>query len=205
MTQVITSSDGVLPGAGRIEIVERKGLGHPDSICDAIAEAFSVALSRFYLEHTGRILHHNVDKALLAAGVSRPCFGGGRVVEPMRLFLAGRATASAGGEAVPIAELADRVSRRWLAKNLRALDAERHVEVTSLVRPGSEDLVALFDSGARQPVPLANDTSIGIGFAPLSDTERVALAVEQALVSEAAHAAEPAIGEDIKVMAVREE
>ena len=29
----------------KIEIVERKGLGHPDSLCDGIAEAISAALS----------------------------------------------------------------------------------------------------------------------------------------------------------------
>jgi S-adenosylmethionine synthetase len=28
------------------EAVERKGLGHPDTICDALAESFSRALSR---------------------------------------------------------------------------------------------------------------------------------------------------------------
>lgn len=48
-----------------IEMVERKGLGHPDTICDALAEALSIALSRFYLDRFGAILHHNVDMVLL--------------------------------------------------------------------------------------------------------------------------------------------
>lgn len=48
-----------------IEIVERKGLGHPDSICDALAENLSLNLCRHYLDRFGEILHHNVDKALL--------------------------------------------------------------------------------------------------------------------------------------------
>ncbi|HSJ96111.1 MAG TPA: methionine adenosyltransferase, partial [Myxococcota bacterium] len=67
------------PEAEPVEVVERKGLGHPDSICDALAEAFSLALSRFYREHFGRILHHNVDKVLLVGGRAEPAFGGGAV------------------------------------------------------------------------------------------------------------------------------
>jgi S-adenosylmethionine synthetase len=74
--------------ASEVEIVERKGLGHPDTICDALAEELSIALSRFYLEEFGLILHHNVDKVLLWGGVSRPAFGGGEVIEPMEIFLA---------------------------------------------------------------------------------------------------------------------
>lgn len=45
-----------------MEIVERKGKGHLDSICDALADELSNALSRVYLERFGSILHHNVDK-----------------------------------------------------------------------------------------------------------------------------------------------
>jgi S-adenosylmethionine synthetase len=190
------------PGERRSEIVERKGLGHPDSICDALAEELSLELSRFHLARAGRILHHNVDKVLLAAGASRPRFGGGEVVLPMQIFLAGRASAP-GGDPAPIAELADVAARRWLARNLRALDADRHVIVSSLVRPGSAELSLLFDDRTAGRRPLANDTSCGVGYAPLSEVERVVLAVEQQLRSQEARAASPALGEDVKVMAVR--
>ena len=44
-----------------VELVERKGIGHPDSICDAIMEATSVELCREYQDRFGRILHHNID------------------------------------------------------------------------------------------------------------------------------------------------
>ena len=95
----------------RVEVVERKGLGHPDSICDALAEAFSVSLCRCYRERFGIILHHNVDKALLRGGSARPAFGGGQVVEPIEIFLAGRATTTYKGVDVPVAELAIETSR----------------------------------------------------------------------------------------------
>lgn len=203
MRFAIAADETLLPNDRPVEIVERKGLGHPDSICDALAEEFSLELSRFYLEQVGRILHHNVDKALLAAGVARPRFGGGAVDEPMRIMLAGRATLACDGVIAPIAELAEHSTRRWIEQHLRALDAERHVEVSSLVRAGSSELVELFDDQDRERRALANDTSCGVGYAPLSDVERLALAVEQHLNSHQVHTAEPALGEDVKVMAVR--
>ncbi len=57
-------------GEQPIEIVERKGLGHPDTICDLIVESISNRLSQTYLQKVGRVLHYNLDKALLAAGKS---------------------------------------------------------------------------------------------------------------------------------------
>ena len=85
------------PSAGEvaIEIVERKGLGHPDTICDAVMERISQALSKAYMEHFGAILHYNCDKGLLVAGQVERRLGGGRVVEPMRLIIGDRATSAA--------------------------------------------------------------------------------------------------------------
>jgi S-adenosylmethionine synthetase len=62
----------------RVEIVERKGTGHPDHICDSVMEAISIALCREYLDRFGTILHHNIDKGLLVAGQAEKRFGGGR-------------------------------------------------------------------------------------------------------------------------------
>ena len=189
------------PATLPIEIVERKGLGHPDSICDALAEALSVALSRFYLERFGTILHHNVDKALLRGGAARPRFGGGEVLEPIELYLAGRATAAVGGVRVPLDELVLETSRDWLKRHVRHLDPARHVRIHALLRPTSADLAHLYER--RRAAPLANDTSFGVGYAPLDTLERVVLAVEHALNAPATKARHPEIGEDVKVMGVR--
>ena len=77
-----------------VEIVERKGLGHPDTICDLLSEELSRALACYYLDNFGSVLHHNVDKSLLAGGRSLPAFAGDQVLQPMDLFLSGRATTS---------------------------------------------------------------------------------------------------------------
>src|SRR3970040_1333466 len=88
-----------------VEIVERKGTGHPDSICDAIMERVSIALSREYLRRFGTILHHNLDKAFLVAGAADVAFGGGQITEPMRLIFGDRATYRMNGEEVPVHEI----------------------------------------------------------------------------------------------------
>ncbi len=186
-----------------IEVVERKGRGHPDSLCDAIAEAFGLAYSRYTVERFGHVLHHNVDKVLLSAGASRPAFGGGGVVAPMTIALAGRAIDTVAGEAIPVGAVAEDAARTLLRSTLHALDAERHVRIETLVHPGSADLVDLFAGRGAATVPLANDTSIGVGWAPLSPLESAVLAIERRLTDPATARADPALGEDVKVMAVR--
>jgi S-adenosylmethionine synthetase len=187
------------PGPASVEVVERKGVGHPDSICDALAERFSAALSRAYLDQFGQILHHNVDKALLFGGRSTPRLGGGRLDEPIELYLSGRATTSVGGAKVPVEDIARAEVRSWIRDNLRFVDPDRDVRVHCLVRAGASELVGLYAGDE----PLCNDTSIGVGYAPLSPLEQATLAVERALNSPEVKAAHPALGEDVKVMAVR--
>ena len=66
-----------------VEIVERKGIGHPDSISDGLAESVSRALSQLYLDRVGKVLHYNTDETQLVAGRAAPTYGGGEVVEPI--------------------------------------------------------------------------------------------------------------------------
>jgi len=186
------------------EIVERKGVGHPDTICDSIAEELSVELSKLYLEEFGAVMHHNVDKALLVGGVADPQFGGGNVVSPIEIYLVGRALKEKDGKPLPVEELAVEVARRWIKENIRNLDPDRHVIIQPRIKPGSKDLVDLFMRfQKRGEVPLANDTSFGVGFAPLDDLETVVFETEQLLNSPELKAEHPEVGEDVKVMGVR--
>ncbi|MEY9180534.1 methionine adenosyltransferase [Bradyrhizobium sp. USDA 313] len=186
-----------------VEIVERKGAGHPDTICDALAETLSRNLCREYLRRFGHVLHHNVDKALLCGGRAMPAFGGGKVTDPIRIFLAGRAVTNVGTEAIPVDNIAIEGSQAWLKANLHVLDADRHVRIEALVHQGSQDLQSLFSRESAQRIPLANDTSFGVGHAPLSALERLVLAIEQGLHARDRAHDRPAWGEDIKIMAVR--
>ena len=167
-----------LQTADEVEIVERKGIGHPDTICDALAETLSRNLCKEYQRRFGEILHHNVDKALLCGGRAAAGFGGGNIIAPIQVYLAGRATAEAGGETIPIREIAVEGSRAWLKANLHALDPDHQVRIDALVQHTSQDLQALFSRRGLRGVALANDTSFGVGYAPLSRLERLVLAIE---------------------------
>ncbi|MGO4684598.1 methionine adenosyltransferase [Hyphomicrobium sp. 2TAF46] len=204
MQVLIEHQPGPWAGERPVEIVERKGLGHPDTICDMLSEQLSLALSKHYLDHFGLILHHNVDKALLAAGRSEPAFGGGRTLVPMDIFLSGRAIHDVHGKVVPVCDLAKESTAAWLHQNMHALDPATEVRIHCLVRPGSPELVDLFLRQRDHGVYLANDTSCGTGFAPLTELERVVLAVERKLNTPEFKSEFPETGEDIKVMGLRE-
>lgn len=185
------------------EIVEHKGIGHPDTVCDAIAERFSAGLCTYYMDRFGSIFHHNVDKALLWGGASRPAFRGGEITAPIELYLSGRATRDVSGEAVPVEEIMRAAAMGFLREQFRHLDPEKHVKLHCLVRSGSADLVELYKRRMQTGEWLANDTSIGAGYAPLSEMEIAVLAAAKELRTAARDPLFPEVGEDIKVMGIR--
>jgi S-adenosylmethionine synthetase len=182
-----------------VEIVERKGVGHPDSICDAIMDRVSIELSKEYQKQFGTILHHNIDKAFLVAGDAEIKLGGGRITDPMRLIFGDRATYSLNGKSIPIDEIAISTAKRWIKEHLRFVDPDEHVIYDVQIKPGSPELVDIFS----RTVPGANDTSAAVGYAPLTETERLVLASENYMNSPAFKALFPEAGEDIKVMGFR--
>jgi len=187
-----------------IEFVERKGKGHPDTICDRASEELSIALSRYYLDNYGRVLHHNVDKCVLVGGQAHVHFGGGEVLEPMYLLLVGRAATSVftdGTRAVPLGTLVQKTTRGWLRESFRNLDVDSHVVVDYRIRPGSADLVHNYQAGSNSL--RSNDTSFGVAFAPLTETERIVFDTEQLLNSAKFKQEHPSVGEDVKVMGLR--
>lgn len=183
------------------EIVERKGKGHPDTICDAIADRISVELSGAYEDRFGRILHHNVDKCLLVAGQVDCHLGGGRVKEPMRLIIGDRASWGEGKRRISVKEIAIETAKNWFTRNLPHLDPIRHVNYQVELKPVSPELGAIFERrGGLLP---ANDTSAAVGYAPLTPTEQTVLGLEHYLNSPTFKEEFPQTGEDIKVMGVR--
>ncbi len=189
-----------------VELVERKGLGHPDYIADSASEAASRALCRYYLKEFGIILHHNLDKTLLVGGQANPRFGGGDVIQPIYIIVSGRATTEVvreNGERhyIPIGSLILDAVKSWIKNNFRFLDPEKHVIVDYKVGRGSVDLVGIFELGKR--MPLANDTSLGVSYAPLTTLEKIVYEVEKYLNSKEFKKKLPEVGEDIKVMGLR--
>ena len=185
----------------RIEIVERKGLGHPDNMCDAIMDRISVKLSQEYLQKTGAILHHNIDKALLAAGEVEHAFGGGHVLKPMRLIIGDRATKFYGEEVIPVDDIAIQTAKNWLKANFRFIDPDKHMEYQIELKEGSEELKDIFQK--KEGVLEANDTSAAVGYAPLTYTEKTVLSLERYLNSRQFKSQFPETGEDVKIMGHR--
>ena len=72
------------------EVVETKGKGHPDNICDTLAEKISSEYSKYCLEKYGVILRHMIDKLSILGGGSKVKFGGGEMISPIKILINGR-------------------------------------------------------------------------------------------------------------------
>jgi S-adenosylmethionine synthetase len=184
-----------------IEIVERKGIGHPDSISDGIAESVSRGLCNAYLDHFGGVLHHNTDEVQITAGESSPEFGGGDIIKPMDILLTGRGVPEYEGKKIGIDRIAIGAAKEYLKESLINLDVETCTVVECKIGHGSGDLVDVFK---REGMPASNDTSFGVGFAPFSETESMVMAIEELLNSKSFKKKYPQVGEDIKVMGLRD-
>jgi len=184
-----------------VEIVERKGTGHPDYMCDSMMDAISIALSKEYIKEFGTILHHNIDKGLLAAGRVEKHFGGGKVLKPMELIIGDRATFSVGKKKIDVAGIAVDAAKKWTKDNLRFVDPERHMKYKVVLAPVSEELTDIFLRKGK--IRAANDTSAAVGYYPLSPAEKTVLELERFLNSKKFKQKNPETGEDIKVMALR--
>lgn len=180
-----------------IEFVERKGLGHPDTLCDRLSEELACQLARDYERYTGAVRHFNVDKAILAAGAVDIGFGGGEHLKPSKLVLVGKA--AFGFDWQPDT---DELAVQYHARLLELLpDATPDAfEVEVWLNRSSADLAAVVH--AETIAPLANDTSFAAVSLPRSVLESVVHGIETSLNNDAYRATNP-IGRDIKVMGAR--
>ena len=156
-----------------MEVCERKGLGHPDTVCDSIMNQASIELSKEYLNRFGEVLHHNLDKGLISAGGSHVAFGGGEITSPILIVYGDRATSNFGGEYIPVDEITIKSTQNWFKNHLRFVNPDEHLKHQVVIKPGSSSLQDIF---ARKGKYLgANDTSAAVGFAPFSRTEKTIL------------------------------
>jgi S-adenosylmethionine synthetase len=187
-----------------IEIVERKGIGHPDSISDGIAESVSRALCKEYMDKLGegKIHHHNTDQVEITAGESNPEFGGGEIIKPIDFLLSGRGVREYDGVKFAVDRVAIEAAKEYLNNFLINFNTETDAIVECKIGQGSGDLVDVFD---RNEAIFSNDTSFGVGYAPFSEVENIVLGTENLINSKSFKKGKfVAVGEDIKVMGLRE-
>ena len=161
-------------------IVERKGLGHPDTLADHLAERLSRAYSRYTAERFGAVLHHNFDKLALLGGASEVRYGAGRMTAPVRVLVNGRAAPSCGGERIPVMEIVEAEVRAFFAERL--VEVADHLDIAFNITSNSSPGAVLTGDGVpdrtrwfnprsvddlrERRLRLSNDTSLGTGWAP---------------------------------------
>src|SRR3989338_190251 len=202
------------------EIVERKGIGHPDTLSDALAEELSRVYSNYTLSKFGVILHHNFDKVGLCGGESFVKFGGGHLIKPIRILINGRASISFGDKNIHIKELLETTACNFLTGHFPNIDKEKDIDIfyniSTSSSPGKVNVngqeadVRKYMFKPRGIYDLkeltylgSNDTSIGASYAPFSATERIVLEIENQLNSTEFKRKQPFIGSDIKILACR--
>jgi len=179
-----------------VEIVERKGIGHPDSLCDGIAERVSVEYTRWCKENLGAPLHHNFDKVQLVAGDVMVDYGKGVLLKPMRIQIAGRGTPVApDGTAVPMDVIAIDAAKKHIRETMKYLDPDKHAVIDCYAGRGTSELIHAVDQVT------ANDTSFGVAHWPHSGLENVVYETCQYINYQLRE--EFPVGEDVKVMGAR--
>lgn len=212
---VEVQADFMTPDRMELEVVERKGLGHPDTLTDGIVEASEIAYAQYCRERFGAIPHHNLDKASLLGGLCIQQFGGSKFEAPVRMLFMGRASKTFAGEAIPLEEIQDETARSYLARIMPHLDTadpevyqSQSLTTSRSTRPfwfspRSIDDLPEYSGDA----PRANDTATMISYWPLTKTEELALDLEGYFYRNNSDGLpEPRfsfIGQDIKVMCVR--
>lgn len=204
------------------EVVERKGVGHLDTLCDTIAEKVSQAYSQYCLKRYGIILRHMVDKIALSGGMSKVKFGGGEMQKPARLYLNCRFTRTYQQETIPYLEIVKETVYKHFGDILPLLNLDQWLMIVdnTHLAPGpgvvyeadgstqnerqfffeipQKEFAVFHDNSLR-----SNDTSTTVAYSPLSTTEKIVILVETTLNGKEFKKLYPYIGTDIKVMARR--
>lgn len=183
------------------EIVERKGIGHPDTLADGIAELASIRYAEYCLAHVGAVLHHNLDKVAVFGGRVRFGDRDGHYERPVRIVFGGRAASSFAGEPIPVADILTAAAHEQLRLALPGYDRtliEVQIQTTDTSKfPYWFAPRGLDDLPERTRVR-SNDTAYLVGVAPRTRAEIVALLTEGWLANQ------PWSGSDIKVLVARQ-
>lgn len=197
------------PSFEAFEVVERKGVGHPDSLADALANEVSIVYSRHCLEKIGIIPHHNVDKLYIGGGHYKNDYGVCERLSPIIIRVNGRMSSVFNDIDLHIEDIQISAVKNYMHKVMPSLtgddlvieaNATQNTKVPFWFKPRD------FGDIPDATDPKANDTSVCIGYWPPTYTESLAYYLESYFwknVSGYPIPRFPEIGQDIKVMMVR--
>lgn len=188
-----------LPDELPVEVVERKGVGHPDTLADGIAELASIRYSRHCLDMAGAVLHHNLDKVAVLGGRAAFTDTDGVYDRPLRVIFGGRISTTFAGRTLPVREILEHAAVDHLRAALPGFDRVkleiRHETTNSSKFPHWFAPRSLADLPER-PRAFSNDTAYLVGTWPRTATETVVL------LTEAWFRRQAWAGSDIKALAV---
>ncbi|ASU57222.1 methionine adenosyltransferase [Nocardiopsis dassonvillei] len=192
-------------------VVERKGIGHPDSLADLIAEEFSRRYSLHGLDRFGAVPNHWVDKVALVGAEAEVVFGRYTVHKPISAYLFGKVTRSVGDRSIPIEGLFRAAVEDVLAEATGSEDIVRSMRsfVENTAGVGADHPASFYrpSAGEECRVPgggaLANDTAFCSAYAPADPLEVLAIDVENHVNGSSFKDGLDGLGSDVKVMLVR--
>ena len=213
---ITINNDFITPDKLQFEVVERKGLGHPDTLADGIAEAAEIEYCRYCLDKFGYIPHHNFDKVMIVGGHCIQKYGGDNFSDPIKVIFMGRGSKSFGDETIPLEDIQIKAAKKYLSRVLPHLDVNsksviefRSITSSHSTRPywfnprDKNDLPEYNNEG-----PTANDTATMISYWPLTKSEKLALDIEGYFyknnTADLPYPRFTEFGGDIKVMVVRD-
>lgn len=208
----------------KFEVVETKGKGHPDNICDTLAEKISANYSKYCLENYGVILRHMIDKLSILGGGSKVYFGKAQIISPIRILVNGRFTNRYKEENIDYMKIVEYTIKKYFKELFPLLDCEKYLKIIDNTHhnegPGviynddnttNNDRKKFFEVSNDNDMLnhnnqfKCNDTSTTVSYYPMSKLEQTVLKIEQTLNSNEYSKMNPWVGSDIKVMGIRKD
>lgn len=164
-----------------MEVIERKGAGHPDTLADMLGEELAKLIKEEYKNQRGQYLHYNVDKVLLACGVVE--LRHKIVLKPVKVVFA--------GNYIPLQNINELMEKAVYKVMQPELEAGLSFEILNLLSSTSTDLTVNFNNRK------CNDTSFAVAH-PLSKAEKQVLKLGEYLDN--LYITDKNIGRDNKIM-----
>ena len=142
------------------EVIERKGIGHPDTIADNLGEKLGSLLKEAYKWEYDKVMHYNVDKVLVGSGKIN--YEKGTMIKPVNVVFAGQYTVL---KKTDIMDLMETAVEETLAVEIKN---GLKYKIVNMLTDGSPDLA---DNFLHRK---CNDTSFGVGN-PYTPAEKLVL------------------------------
>ncbi len=209
--EIIIKNDYKSPEENSIEIVERKGLGHPDTLADKLAELCSKTYARYCYKNFGCVLHYNFDKLYIGGG--KFIYQDNKIIKEnkIRIELNGRASNTMNGKKIDIDGLLTPVIKKYIKSIIPRIDVENDLYIKiNCTQNSKRD--NWYTPKSIEDIPdakevFASDTSLCVAHGGMTFVEKIAMEVENFFWNYDTEAFPTPkfsdIGQDIKVMVSR--